>query len=279
MEQESYTDSLVNKAKIYGPKILIPIVIFIVFYIIALIIKAIIIKSINKPDSKNFNNDKILKELLSSITFYIIIIIGLLCALVNAGFHLNSLLVIFGSIGFAIALAIQGSITQIVAGIMILWFNYFNIGDLIELNGSALYVTNFNLLNTTLTDIRKVKIIIPNNAIISGEFKNYSIDEKIFISVFFSLSANNKINYEILLDNIKNEIIKKSKYCIDKDNILVIIIDISNSGTKMFARVLIKNTDYYYANAEISKIIRVLLAEDNVLMLDNSYVSNSSNDS
>lgn len=275
MEELSPTNSLVNKVRTHGPKILISIGIFIVFYIIALIIRRIIARSIDKSNSKNFNNDKILKELLGNITFYIIIITGLLFSLVNAGFHLNSLLVIFGSIGLAVALAVQGSITQIVSGLMILWFKYFNIGDLIELNGNASYVSDFNLLNTTMTDARNVKTMIPNNTIISGVFKNYFEHEKIFIDVHFTLSNNNQINYDILIKNIISEISGKSIYCIDKENILVRVYDISSSGTKLYARVFIKSIDFYPANAEINKIIRVILANDNVLMLDNGYSLNS----
>lgn len=275
MEELSPTNTFLNKAKTHGLKILISIGIFIVFLIFALIVKKIITNSVNKKDVKNINNDKILKELLGNMTYYIIIIIGILCALVNAGFHLNSLLVIFGSIGLAVALAVQGSITQIVSGLMILWFKYFNIGDLIELNGNASYVSGFNLLNTTMTDARNVKTMIPNNTIISGVFKNYFEHEKIFIDVHFTLSNNNQINYDILIENIRSEIIRKSVYCIDKENILVRVHDISNSGTKLYARVFIKSIDFYPANAEINKIIRVTLANDNVLMLDNSYSLNS----
>jgi small conductance mechanosensitive channel len=279
MEESLPTNTFINKARTHGPKILISIGIFIFFLIIAFIVKKIITNSVNKKDVKNINNDKILKEILGSITYYIIIIIGLLCALVNAGFHLNSLLVIFGSIGLAVALAVQGSITQIVSGLMILWFKYFNIGDLIELNGNASYVSGFNLLNTTMTDAKNIKTIIPNNTIISGFFKNYSEHEKISIDVHFALSSNNHINYDILIENVRSEIIRKSIYCIDKESVLVRIHDISNSGTKLYARVLIKSIDFYPANAEINKIIRVTLANDNVLMLDNSYPLNSNSSS
>ena len=249
----------------------ISIAIIIVFYIIALIVEKRFINLIEKENAQNKMDNQILYRLLANLFYYVIIIIGIIIALVNIGFSLNTLLIFVGSVGLAIALAIQGTVTQIVSGITILFFKYFNVGDLIEINSTMGYVDNFNLLNTTIIDPRNVKIVIPNNTITSGTFVNYYNKETIYSQFFITLSNNNNIHYETLINNIKKTLISDCKYVIDKDKVFVFITDTSEPGTKMVIKFLIKNSDFYDALFASQEIVRNLLANDNVLLLDNNY--------
>ena len=280
MDDKSYIMELKDNTLQFLPKMGTSIIIIIIFYIIAFLIRKLIFRLIkrNKTNDEKIknNNNEILYELLGNIIYYVIVIVGILFALVNIGFNLNSLLIVFGSIGLAIALAIQGSITQIVSGIIILFFKYFNIGDLVQINGIMGFVDNFNLLNTSIVPPTGEKIIIPNNIITSGSFTNYFNKEKIYHDIFVTLSNNNTIDYNILTENIKSTLLKNCEYIVnDKDNIHVFISDISASGTKLFARILIYSRDFHIADVTARKLIRTLLADDNVLLLDNNYTSSS----
>lgn len=277
--QNNQTITMINSVKtntmIYLPKIGISIAIVIFFYIIAKIIHNNTKKIINKSETDN----KILYKLFGDIFYYIIVFIGIMIALVYIGFNLNTLLVVFGSIGLAIALAIQGTVSQVVSGIMILFFKYFKTGDIVEINNTTGYINNFNLLNTSIIDPLGVKFTIPNNNIINGTFTNYCNQENIYVDIITALSNNNTINYDTLLSNIKNIIMKDCKYIInpsDPKSVIITLADTSTSGTKITARVLIKNINYFSVQRDVRLIIRKLLSDDNVLLLDNSYLSNNS---
>ena len=163
-------------------------------------------------------------------------IFGLFIALVNLGFQISTILVVFGSVGLALALAIQSTITQIVSGILILYLDYYNINDIVEINGLVGYVNNFNLLNTTILDNANVPNIIPNNTFISGKFTNYMKNKTIDSMVFLGISANNNIDYNILISNIKNTLIKEAKYIIDKNSVAVFIKDFEQPGTTLLIK-------------------------------------------
>ena len=177
-----------------------------------------------------------------------------------------------GSIGLAIALAIQSTFTQFVSGLIILYFNYFDTGDLIQLNTTLGFIESFNLFNTTIYDSRCVKTIISNNNITNGNFTNYYKKDKIYVHFNVKLSNNNIINYDILLDNIKNALIKECTYVVDKNNVFVLVFDMSTHCTELLIRLLIKNTDYFKALFSAQLIVRKVLANDNVLLLDNAYL-------
>jgi small conductance mechanosensitive channel len=248
---------------------LIAFIIFIVFYIIAKLIK---MKYISYKDNKEIKN-KIFFEFIGNLLFYIIVIIGLIIALLHVGFSLSTVLVCLGSIGLAIALSLQTAITQLISGIFILFFNLFNINDIVEINDTKGYVKDFTLFKTTISDLSDIEIVIPNNNFLTNTYINYTKNKTIKYTFTVAISANNKINYNILISNLKNKIISTSKYCIDKNNIIVAIDEIGTSGTKITLKVPINSIEMFYADIELKQIVRTVMADDNVLLLDNSYVS------
>jgi len=259
------------------PKIGGSFIIFIIFYIIAIISKKHIISKIeNNYVEKNKNiKNKLLYEFLSKIIYYLIIVIGIFFALSNLGINLNTLFIIFGSAGIAVALSIQSSFSQIVSGIIIIVFSYFKIGDLIQINNTMAFVEDFNLINTTVYDIRGVKTIIPNNTITNSNFTNYCYKDKIYLHFNVTLSNNNSINYDKLLVDIKDALIRECQYVDDINNVFILISSTSSYGTELLIRFLIKNSDYYPALYRSQFIVRKLLNDDNILLLDNSYLSSS----
>jgi small conductance mechanosensitive channel len=261
-------------------KVIVFIVTIIITVIIAKIVKSRIVNTIVEKND-NENRNKILYTVLGSLFYYFIIFVGLVIALNQLGYQLSSILIVLGSVGLAIALAIQNTIVQVVSGFLILFFGYFNIGDLIMCNGATGFVSNFNLLGTTLKDPAGIMIILPNSSFTSSTFTNYTINKDIVVKVNFTLSANNNINFDILINNIKNSIINNSKYLTNKDGVVAGIDDNTlEIGTKIFVKFPIKSKDYLPAGADARMIVRKLLVDDNVKVVDYYYGSfNSSNNS
>ena len=270
-------DEFKEKAKSNAYKIVVSLIIIIITLIIANIIKnSILNKFIEKENNENKN--KILYTVVSSLIYYIIIFIGVVIALINLGYQLSTIFIVLGSVGIAIALAVQGTITQVVSGFVILFFRYFNIGDFILCNGMIGYITDFNLLTTTLTDQAGVKVMLPNSSFTSSPFTNYTANKDVLFKLYLTLSSNNTIDFDILLNNIKNSIINKSSYVSDKSKVSVVVNDIQGSGTTICVNVPIKSINYTSAGNDARLIVRRILAHDNVLLLDNSYAVNNTND-
>jgi len=248
---------------------IIAFIIFIVFYIIAKLIK---MKYMSYKKDNEIKN-KIFFDFIGNILFYIIIIIGFIIALLHVGFSLSTILVCLGSVGFALALAMQSTITQLISGIFILLFNLFNINDIVEINGTKGYVKDFSLFKTTIADLSDIEVLIPNNNFLTNSYINYTKNKIIRHTFTVAISANNKIDYNILISNLKTAIASKSKYCIDKNTIIIAIDEIGASGTKITLKVPINSIEMFYADIELKQIVRTVMADDNVLLLDNSYVS------
>jgi len=203
--------------------------------------------------------------------FYILILIGVIFAFTKIGLNINTFLVILGTIGFGLAFGLQNLIQQIISGITILLFQYFNLGDLIEINANIGYVKKFNLLNTTIITSSGEIIIIPNNLITTESLINYTKNDKIYVLVKVSISSNNRINFPELLQKLREQV-KLSNFIIDKNEVSSLILDISGVGTTIAVRAKIESSNFFSAQSNIRLIIRQTLEDEDVKLLDNYYL-------
>jgi small-conductance mechanosensitive channel len=253
---------------------IISIIIILFFFIIAYFFKKISMYYIKQNDKNNKNNKKeLLYIFIIDVIYYCILVIGIIYGLSNIGVDVKTIFILFSSVGLALALAVQSTFSQIVSGLIIIFYNYFNYGDLIQMDDNTMgFIKKFNLLYTTIYDIRKVETIIPNNLLLKGNFTNLYASDEIYMTYNVRLSNNNSIDYDILLLNLKNELINNCSYIVDKKNVYVYISNMSSYGTELLIKFLIKSHDYYQALFSSTFLVRKLLADENILLLDNSYL-------
>jgi small conductance mechanosensitive channel len=224
-------------------------------------------------DKKTVQNGKIVFKTLGDICFFSIIGFGIILVLVNLGVELSTLFVVLGSVGLAIALALQDTISNISSGIMILLLNYYDIGDLIEVGDKMGYVDQFDLFTTSLKNMDGILIKLPNNLITKGVLMNYHKSEDILVAVNVTISNNEKqINYDDLFNKIKDELKNKMNFITDKENIKTSISDISSTGTKLIIKVPVKSENFVQARSLSTKIVRDVIVSNNLLLLDNNYI-------
>ena len=262
---------MVAKEKIisYIPRFCISLIVIGISYILA----QLTFNHITRVDSDVVQNGKIIFKTLGDIAFFSIIGFGVILVLVNLGVELSTLFVVLGSIGLAVALALQDTISNISSGIMILILNYYDIGDLIEIDDKMGYVDKFDLFTTSLKNIDGILVKMPNNLITKGVLTNYHKNDEILISVNVTISNNEKqINYDDLFNKIKEEIKNKMTFITNKENIKTIISDISNSGTKIIIKIPVKSDNFLQARSLSTKIVREVIVSNDLLLLDNNYI-------
>lgn len=218
------------------------------------------------------NNKKMIVETISHVSYYIILCIGIMFVLVELGFNLNTILVVLGSVGLAVALAVQNSITNITSGFMILFMNYYDIGDLIETSDVMGHVKSFNLFNTTVENQNKVIVNVPNSSIVQGTLTNYYKEKTIKVAVMVNISNYDKtINIHELSEAIKEDLAKKCSFIIDTNDITVNVSDISKEGTLLKIKFPVESKNYTAAKNMANNIVRETIREKNVFLLDYFY--------
>jgi small conductance mechanosensitive channel len=119
--------------------------------------------------------DVTLRRFIASLVRYLILTFTVLAVLSQFGVQTASLIAVFGAAGLAIGLALQGTLSHLASGVMILIFRPFKIGDQIDAGGAAGTVEHIDLFVTELRTADNLQLLVPNGKIWGATVTNYSI--------------------------------------------------------------------------------------------------------
>ena len=111
---------------------------------------------------------------LSSLTYYVLLAVVIIIVLNLFGIETTSLIAVLGAAGLAVGLAMQGTLSNVAAGVMLLMFRPFRLGDYVEVAGSAGTVAEIGLFSTVLNTIDNTQITAPNSAVFGQTIHNYT---------------------------------------------------------------------------------------------------------
>lgn len=118
--------------------------------------------------------DQTLRPLLASLARYGVLVITVVAVLNQFGVETTSIIAVLGAAGLAVGLALQGTLSNVAAGLMILILRPFRVGDYIEAGGVAGTVSELGLFITELTTPDNRYISMPNASVFGGNIINYS---------------------------------------------------------------------------------------------------------
>ena len=186
-----------NAAVTYGGRILGAIVLLIVG---SLVIKALT-KGLNKMIDKT-KMDPAAKKILEKVLRGLLYVILILTAVGILGVNMSSIIAILASCGLAVGLALQGALTNLAGGIMLLIFRPFKLGDYVVGSGSEGVVTDMSIFYTTLLTLDNKKVLIPNGELMNATVTNYSAEELRRVDVDYKITndANAEQVKQVLLE-------------------------------------------------------------------------------
>lgn len=190
---EKYMDLIVELGTTYGLNIVFAIVTLIIGMMIAGWVKRVVLRLCSK--SKTI--DDTLGAFFSSIARYIVIIFTILAVLGRFGVETASLIAILGAASLAIGLALQGTLSNVAAGVMLLIFRPFKVGEFIDAAGHAGSVKALGLFVTEMATGDNVKIIIPNGQIWGASIKNFSANENRRVDLVIGIGYDDDIDKAI----------------------------------------------------------------------------------
>jgi small conductance mechanosensitive channel len=119
--------------------------------------------------------DPMLRSFFGSLTRYLILTVTVLAVMSEFGIQTTSLVAVLGAAGLAVGLALQGTLSNLAAGVMLLIFRPFKIGHKVQIGGSTGTVKELSLFWTELVTDDRVQVIVPNGGVWGQPLRNYSI--------------------------------------------------------------------------------------------------------
>ncbi len=132
--------------------------------------RKLVLKGLNRVPAV----DETLRPFFASIVRYAIIAITLVAVLARLGIQTTSIIAVLGAAGLAIGLALQGTLQNIAAGIMLLILRPFKVGDYIDAGGTAGTVDEIGLFTTDMTTFDGIYLSVPNSALWNTSILNYT---------------------------------------------------------------------------------------------------------
>ncbi|RYF94926.1 MAG: mechanosensitive ion channel [Caulobacteraceae bacterium] len=131
--------------------------------------------------------DATLQTFIGSAVRYIVIIVGLVAVLQQLGVKTTSILAVLGAASLAVGLALQGALSNVAAGVMILALRPYRVGDVIETAGRIGTVRALDLFTTELTTADNLKVVIPNSKVFGDVIVNKSFHERRRVDAVFRI--------------------------------------------------------------------------------------------
>ena len=234
----------------YGWKIIVAVLILWVGSIIA----GIINRFIGRRIDNNKRIDDTLSNFMKSMVSYALTIVVWLAALSVLGVKLASIFVILSSLVLAIGLALQGSMSNVAAGLLLLLTRPYTIGDYVELAGDEGTVEDLNIFTTTLRTLDNVKVIISNGAVRGGTIRNFTSTGRRRVDVDFGIDYDDDINQAI--DIIKTTAGQHNRVLKDPDEPWAKVSCLNDSSVDIQMRVWCKPEDYWDVRFDLIKSVK-----------------------
>ncbi len=167
----------------YGGKIVLAIVVWIVGYFV--------IKLFNKAAGKAIDKmslDDTIKSVAKKVVKILLYVVLIISVIEILGVSMSSVVAILASCGLAVGLALQGALSNLAGGLMILIFKPFKIGDFIDSAGAVGVVKDISIFYTTINTIDNKKVFVPNGDLMSASITNFTAEDTRRIDLDFKIT-------------------------------------------------------------------------------------------
>ena len=192
--------------------------------------------------SRKEDADPMLGHFIGNLVYGLGLTMVVIAALGQVGVQTTSLIAVMGAAGLAIGLALQGSLANFAAGVMLLAFKPFRAGHFVEAGGSTGVVENIGIFATTMRTGDNREIIVPNGAIYGGTITNYSARDTRRVDLTFGISYNADIQKakEVLQD-----IVQTDPRILREPGTTIAVGNLGESSVDLVVRPWVASVDYW----------------------------------
>jgi small conductance mechanosensitive channel len=224
--------------------------------IFLLIIGRIIAKTVRGGVRKGLergNTDPTLIPFLSSIAYYLVLAFVLIAVLGMVGIQTASLVAVLGAAGLAVGLALQGTLANFAAGVMLLVFRPFRKGEFIEAAGTAGTVEAIGIVTTSLNTPDNVAIVIPNGAVWGQTIKNYAVNPTRRVDMKIGIAYDDDI--QVAVDTI-NRVLASEPRVLEDPAPAVAVHELGDSSVTLVVRPWCKREDYWALFWDLNRTLK-----------------------
>ena len=183
-----------------------------------------------------------LERFLGNLLYATLLTFVVIASINQLGIQTTSLIAVLGAAGLAIGLALQGSLSNFAAGVLIVLFKPYKVGDFVEAGGVAGTIEEVQIFTTILKSPDNKKIIVPNSQVMAGEITNYSANPTRRVDLVVGCG------YDDDLDKVRKvleEVVAADPRILDDPETTIAISELGDSSVNFVLRPWVLGTDYW----------------------------------
>ncbi len=204
---------------------------------------------------ERLNRDHTIVPLLSQVVRYGILVVTIIVVLGQFGVETASILAVLGAAGLAIALALQGTLSNIAAGILLVLLRPFNVGDQIDADGIAGTVVEIGLFGTQMRNAENVFMFVPNSKLSNARITNFTREPGRIVELKFTVprSADLGLVRQRIIDGLRSD------YAVRESQAEVVVDGLTDTAVSLAARIPVRSSDWAAARSELQERLKLTL--------------------
>ena len=240
----------------YGLQLIVAPIIFIVGRIVARMIQKGLRRLLQAQEV-----DKILETFVCNLAYWTVMVFVIIATINQLGVQTTSLIAVMGAAGLAIGLALQGSLSNFAAGVLIVLFRPYRVGDWVEAAGISGSVEQVQILTTILKTGDNKQIIVPNAQIMDSIITNYSANDTRRVDMTIGVS------YDDNLDKVRatlKELIDADTRILSEPEPVIAVSALADSSVNFTVRPWVKTGNYWGVMFDLTEAIKKRFDEDGI---------------
>lgn len=236
------TAKVIDLLVLYGIRAIAALLIFIIGRWVAKVIT-----SITKKIMVKGNTDKTLVTFVGNLTYVALLAFVIVAAINQLGIQTASFIAVIGAAGLAVGLALQGSLSNFAAGVLMLIFKPFKVDDFIEAAGIAGIVEEIKIFTTQLRTGDNKTIIIPNAKIMGNTITNFTTKGTRRADLIFGISYDDDIDKarQVIID-----IVEGDERALKDPAPVVLVTELGDSSVNLTLRAWAAISDFWLFQCE-----------------------------
>jgi small conductance mechanosensitive channel len=228
--------------------------------IIGIWLAKILSKSLGKVLNKKSVDQTLVKFVVSLVKIALITFV-IISAASQVGIQTASFVAVIGAAGLAIGFALQGSLSNLAAGVMLIIFKPIKVGDYIEGGGSAGSVESVGIFITTLITPDNKVVYIPNSTLTGGNIINYSAKDRRRVDMVFGIGYSDDIDKA---KNVIQSVLNSDSRILKDPAPQIVVSELGDSSVNFNVRPWVNTPDYWGVFFETTEQIKKKFDEQNI---------------
>jgi len=197
--------------------------------------------------------DPILESFVCNLVYWALLAFVIVAAITQLGIQTTSLIALIGAAGLAVGLAMQGSLANFAAGVLIVLFRPYRVGDWVEAAGVAGFVEEVEILTTVLRTADNKRITVPNGQIMNGIITNYSANATRRVDMVFGVGYGDDI------DKVRKaiqEVVDAEPRIHQEPACDIVVGELADSSVNFYVRPWVATADYWAVRFALTEAIK-----------------------